>query len=195
MENLFRHLIKLPVDFFEKRHIGDIVSRFGSMEPIKVMLTEGLIASLIDGIMAITTLILMFVYNPTLAGIAVGAWLLYLGLRMTFYSPFRQAQEDAIVASAKEQTTFIETVRGITSLKLFGVEGERDGIWQNRYAEVINTTAKHSKLSIWFQSANVGYFWDRTYPAYLRCCENGTRWKQLYCRDDFRLHGLQTKLY
>ena len=156
--NLFRHLIKLPVDFFEKRHIGDIVSRFGSMEPIQNMLTEGLIASIIDGIMAITTLILMFVYSPTLAAIVLAAWLLYFGLRMAFYRPFRQAQEDAIIASAKEQSTFMETVRGITSLKLFGGEGERTTIWQNRYAEVINTTAKHSKLSIWFNSANAGIF-------------------------------------
>ena len=156
--NLFRHLIKLPVDFFEKRHIGDIVSRFGSMEPIKAMLTEGLISVLIDGLMAITTLILMFVYSPTLAAIALGAWLIYFALRMALYRPFRAAQEDAIVAQAKEQTTFIETVRGITSLKLFGGEGERESIWQNRYSEVINTNARTSKLAIWFQSANTGIF-------------------------------------
>ena len=156
--NLFRHLLKLPIDFFEKRHIGDIVSRFGSMEPIKAMLTEGLIASLIDGMMAITTLVLMFVYSHTLAAIALSAWVLYLALRMTFYRPFRQAQEDAIIARAKEQTTFMETVRGMTSLKLFGGESERTGMWQNRYADVINTNAKHSKLGIWFQSANTGIF-------------------------------------
>ena len=156
--NLFRHLLKLPIDFFEKRHIGDIVSRFGSMEPIKAMLTEGLIASLIDGMMAITTLVLMFVYSPTLAAIALGAWVLYFIVRMAFYRPFRAAQEEAIVSRAKEQTTFIETVRGITSLKLFGGESERENVWQNRYAETINATAKHSKLSIWFQSANAGIF-------------------------------------
>ncbi len=156
--NLFRHLIKLPINFFEKRHIGDIVSRFGSMEPIKAMLTEGLIASLIDGLMAITTLIMMFIYSPTLAAIAVGAWLIYFALRMAFYSPYRRAQEDAIISAAKENTTFIETLRGITSLKLFGGESERENIWQNRYAEVINTNAKATKLRVWFQSADVGIF-------------------------------------
>lgn len=156
--NLFRHLIRLPVDFFEKRHIGDIVSRFGSMEPIKVMLTEGLVASIIDGMMAIVTLILMYLYSPFLASIAVGAWLLYFLVRMAFYRPFRQAQEDAIVSKAKESTTFIETVRGITSLKLFGGEGERETFWQNKYADVINTGARAGKLGIWFQSANTVIF-------------------------------------
>ncbi|MEX0298666.1 MAG: peptidase domain-containing ABC transporter, partial [Kordiimonas sp.] len=158
VSNLFRHLLKLPIDFFEKRHIGDIVSRFGSMEPIKQMLTEGLISSLIDGIMATTTLILMFVYSPTLAAVALVAWFLYFALRMAVYRPFRAAQEDVIVSQAKEQTTFIETVRGMTSLKLFGGEGERETIWQNRYAEVINTNARAGKLGIWFQSANAGIF-------------------------------------
>lgn len=156
--NLFRHLIKLPVGFFETRHIGDIVSRFGSMEPIRQMLTTGLIASLIDGIMAITTLILMFVYSPALATIALVAWALYFIIRMAFYRPFRAAQEEAIIAGAKEQTTFIETVRGITSLKLFGGEDERENIWQNKFAATINADARTAKLGIWFQSANTVIF-------------------------------------
>jgi ATP-binding cassette subfamily B protein RaxB len=156
--NLFRHLIRLPVDFFEKRHIGDIVSRFGSMTPIKNMLTEGLIASIIDGVMALTTLTLMFIYSPTLAFIALTAWGLYFGLRMIAYRPLRSRQEDVIVAQAKEQTTFMESVRGITSLKLFGGEEERQRFWQNRYADTINENARLQKLNIWFSSANAGIF-------------------------------------
>ncbi|MCZ6526301.1 MAG: peptidase domain-containing ABC transporter [Gammaproteobacteria bacterium] len=156
--NLFRHLTRLPVDFFEKRHIGDIVSRFGSMEPIRSMITEGLIAGLIDGIMAITTLVMMFVYSPVLAAVAFGAWLLYFIVRLIFYKPYRSAQEDLIVSQAMENTTFIETVRGMTSLKLFGCENERENIWQNKFADVINSNAKLGKLSIWFQNANQGIF-------------------------------------
>jgi ATP-binding cassette subfamily B protein RaxB len=156
--NLFRHLLKLPVDFFEKRHIGDVVSRFGSMTPIKNMLTEGLIATIIDGLMALTTLVLMFVYSPTLAIVALVAWGLYFALRMIAYKPFRARQEDVIVAQAKEQTTFMESVRGITSLKLFGGEEERQRFWQSRYAETINQNARYQKLSIWFESANAGIF-------------------------------------
>ena len=156
--NLFRHLIKLPVGFFETRHIGDIVSRFGSMEPIRQMLTTGIIASLIDGIMAVSTLVLMFLYSPLLAGIALIAWSLYFIIRMAFYRPLRVAQEDAIIASAKEQSTFLETVRGITSLKLFGGEDERENIWQNKFANTINADARAAKLGIWFQSANTVIF-------------------------------------
>ncbi|WP_299555800.1 peptidase domain-containing ABC transporter [uncultured Tateyamaria sp.] len=156
--NLFRHLLHLPVDYFEKRHIGDIVSRFGSATPIKDMLTEGLIASVIDGAMALTTLTLMFVYSPVLATIALAAWTLYFALRMAFYKPFRARQEDVIVAHAKEQTTFMESVRGITSLKLFGGENDRQRFWQNHFADSINEDARFQKLSIWFESARTGIF-------------------------------------
>lgn len=154
VRNLFHHLLQLPVDYFEKRHIGDIVSRFGSMEPIRTMITEGFIAGLIDGIMAITTLVMMFVYSPFLAVIAFGAWLIYFILRLVFYKPYRSAQEDVIVSQAREKTTFIETVRGMTSVKLLACENDRENIWQNRFAEVINTNAKLGKLGIWFQSGN-----------------------------------------
>ncbi len=154
MGNLFRHLLRLPVDFFEKRHIGDIVSRFGSMAPIKAMLTEGLIASILDGVMAITTLVLMFVYSPALAFVALIAWAIYFALRMIAYRPLRARQEDLIVTQAKEQSTFIESLRSITSLKLFGGEAGRQQIWQNKFADTINDGARLQKLNIWFASAN-----------------------------------------
>jgi len=158
VSNLFHHLINLPIDYFEKRHIGDLVSRFGSMEPVRVMITEGLIAGVIDGIMAITTLVMMFVYSPTLAIIAFTAWTIYFLLRLIFYKPYRLAQENLIVSQAQENTNFIETVRGITSLKLFSSEKERENIWQSKYAEVINNSARLGKLDIWFQSANQAIF-------------------------------------
>jgi ATP-binding cassette, subfamily B, bacterial CvaB/MchF/RaxB len=158
VSNLFHHLINLPIDYFEKRHIGDMVSRFGSMEPVRVMITEGLIAGVIDGIMAITTLAMMFVYNSTLATIALAAWTIYFFLRIIFYKPYRSAQENLILSQALENTTFIETVRGITSVKLFASEKERENIWQSKYAEVINNSAKLGKLDIWFQTANQAIF-------------------------------------
>lgn len=156
--NLFQHLLRLPVVFFEKRHIGDIVSRFASTEPIQKMLTEGLIASLIDGLMAIVTLVLMYIYSPALASIALLAWLIYLSFRLALYQKFRSAQEGAIISRAQEQSTFMETVRSITSLKLFDGERERENFWQQKYADVINSNVKKEKYNIWFSGLNTGIF-------------------------------------
>ncbi len=156
--NLFRHLLRLPIEYFEKRHVGDILSRFDSVDPIKKMLTESLIGGLIDGVMAITTLVLMFIYSPLLAVIALFAWAIYLALRVITYRSFRACQEDLIISGAKERTTFIESVRGVTSLKLFGGEDQRYNFWQNRLADTINDNARLQKLNIWFESANIFIF-------------------------------------
>ena len=152
--NLFAHLIQLPADFFEKRHIGDIVSRFGSVGPIRSLFTEGLVATAIDGVMAIATLIMMFLYSPALGSIALVALILYLILRVASYPPLRQRSEDAIVFHAKEQSFFMETVRGVLSIKLFGRETDRKRLWQNRFADAVNADVRVHKLSIWFALGN-----------------------------------------
>ena len=152
--NLFAHLIQLPADFFEKRHMGDIVSRFGSVGPIRSMFTEGLVATVIDGVMAIATLILMFVYSAVLGSIVLVALTLYLVLRVATYPPLRERNEDAIVFHAREQSFFMETVRGILSIKLFGRETDRRRLWQNRFADAVNADVRVHKLGIWFALGN-----------------------------------------
>ena len=152
--NLFAHLIQLPADFFEKRHIGDIVSRFGSVGPIRSLFTEGLVATAIDGVMAISTLILMFVYSAVLGSIALVALTLYLILRIATYPPLRERNEDAIVSHAREQSFFMETVRGILSIKLFRRETDRRRLWQNRFADAVNADVRVHRLRIWFALGN-----------------------------------------
>ena len=152
--NLFAHLIRLRADFFEKRHMGDIVSRFGSVEPIRSLFTEGLVATAIDGVMAVATLVMMFIYSPVLASIALVALALYLVLRVVSYPPLRARSEDAIVYHAREQSFFMETVRGVQSIKLFGRETDRRRVWQNRFADAVNADVRVHKLGIWFTLGN-----------------------------------------
>ena len=152
--NLFAHLIQLRADFFEKRHMGDIVSRFGSLAPIRSLFTEGLVATVIDGVMAVATLVMMFIYSPVLASIALVALALYLVLRVVSYPPLRERSEDAIVYHAREQSFFMETVRGILSIKLFGRETDRRRVWQNRFADAVNADVRVQKLGIWFALGN-----------------------------------------
>lgn len=154
VSNLFGHLLRLPLQWYEKRHVGDILSRFSSTRPIRDLLTEGLVAALIDGLMAISTLLLIFVYSYQLGFIVVAALTGYLILRLALYQPLRQRNEDQIVAMAEEQSTFIESVRGIQSLKIFGHEAQRQSAWQNKYADVINSSVKVGKLRIGFDLAN-----------------------------------------
>jgi ATP-binding cassette subfamily B protein RaxB len=154
VSNLFRHLLRLPLQWYEKRHVGDILSRFSSTRPIRDLFTEGLVAAFIDGLMAVSTLILIFVYSTVLGTVVLGVSGLYLVLRLTLYQPLRQRIEEQIAATAHEQSVFIESVRGIQSIKIFGHEAERQSHWQNKYADVINSSVKVGKLKISFNAAN-----------------------------------------
>jgi ATP-binding cassette subfamily B protein RaxB len=151
---LFRHLIRLPLAWFEKRHVGDILSRFTSLEPIRNVLAEGVVAAGVDGLMAVATLAMMFLYSPALATIALAAFLLYGGLRLGLYRVFRERSEAAIQSRARENSTFIETLRAVQSLKLFNRESERESQWLNRYAEAVNANVRLGRAKIAFAAVN-----------------------------------------
>lgn len=152
--NLLRHLLRLPMNYFESRHIGDIVSRFGSLAQIRERITTGFVETFVDGVMAITVLIMMLIYSLKLTAVVVGAITLYTLVRLVLYRPLHQATEEMIQNSAKEQSNFLENIRGIQTIKLFGNEAQRQGIWQNRYAEVINSEIRLGRLNISFESFN-----------------------------------------
>ncbi len=152
--NLLRHLLRLPMNYFESRHIGDIVSRFGSLAQIRERITTGFVETLVDGVMAITVLIMMALYSLKLTAVVLGAIALYTIVRLALYRPLHQATEEMIQNSAKEQSNFLENIRGIQTIKLFGNESQRQGIWQNRYSDVINSEIRLGRLNISFDSFN-----------------------------------------
>ena len=152
--NLLRHLLRLPMSYFESRHIGDIVSRFGSLAQIRERITTGFVETLVDGVMAITVLVMMLLYSVKLTAVVVGAILIYTIIRLALYRSLHQATEEMIQSSAKEQSNFLENIRGIQAIKLFGNESQRQGIWQNCYAEVINSEIRLGRLNISFDSFN-----------------------------------------
>lgn len=152
--NLLRHLLRLPMSYFEKRHIGDLVSRFGSLAQVRERLTTGLVETVVDGVMSIAVLVMMLLYSVKLTLVVVAAILIYALLRLALYRPLHRATEESIQASAKEQTNFLENIRGIQTIKLFTSEPQRQSIWQNRYSEVINADIRLGKLKISFEAVN-----------------------------------------
>ena len=156
--NIARRLFRLPMDWFEKRHIGDILSRFQSIAPIQSMLTTGAVAALVDGIMASLTLVLMLWYSPLLASVALTAFALYAIVRVVSFSFEREAIEASIITGGKEQSTLIETLRGITTLRLFGREMLRHALWQSRLTDAVNADVRVARIGIWQSTANTLIF-------------------------------------
>lgn len=148
--SLFAHLLRLPAAFFEKRHLGDIVSRFGSLAAMQNTLTTAVIGAVLDGIMAMLALVILFLYSPTLTWVALLAVAAYALIRLAFYRPFRNATEERLVLAAKEQSHFLETLRAMLPLKLSGRESERRARWQHLLADVFNRDVRTEKLGIVF---------------------------------------------
>ena len=152
--NLFRHLIHLPLDFFEKRHIGDLIARFGSMDAIQKILTTGMVTALVDGVMAITTFIMMWLYAPYLALLVLAVVLIYTGIRLALFGPLRTLTEEEIVARAKEQSNFMESLRAVQTIKIFGKESDRQSLWKNCFADVANSRIRLGKFRVGYTGIN-----------------------------------------
>jgi ATP-binding cassette, subfamily B, bacterial CvaB/MchF/RaxB len=157
--NLIRHMLKLPADYFEKRHVGDIVSRLGSVKPIQEAITKGVISTIIDGLMACIAAAILFFYSVKLAFIVIAAVLLNMALSLALVPAMKRRMEETIQAEAKEQTHLIETVRAATTLKLLGLEAVREGSWRNLHVSTTNANIGLGKLQIsqtFIQSAIMG---------------------------------------
>jgi ATP-binding cassette, subfamily B, bacterial CvaB/MchF/RaxB len=158
VSNVFSHLVRLPVDFFEKRHLGDIVSRFGSVGAIQRTLTTSVIEAVLDGMMSVAALGMMLLYSPTLTAVVLVAVAAYALLRWAAYRPFRDASAERLIVAARENTHFLESLRAIVPLKLFGREQERRARWQNLLIEVQNRDVRTAKMGIAFSTANTFIF-------------------------------------
>ncbi|MBO9686125.1 MAG: peptidase domain-containing ABC transporter [Mitsuaria chitosanitabida] len=156
--NTFSHLLRLPVAFFEKRHLGDVTSRFGSVDAIQRTLTTAAIEAALDGLMGVAALAMMLMYSWRLTLVVVVAVALYAGVRWLSYRPLRDASAERLIVAAKEDTHFLETLRAITPLKLFGRDEERRARWQNLVVEVQNRDFRTARLGMVFGTASTLIF-------------------------------------
>jgi len=125
---------------------------------IQKTLTTSVIEAVLDGIMGVAALAMMLLYSPKLAAVTVGATVVYGLMRWAAYHPFRQAALERLIVSARENTHFLETLRAIAPLKLFGREQERRARWQNLLVEMQNRDVRTAKMNIGFSTANTFVF-------------------------------------
>lgn len=154
MGNVFAHALRLPLDFFEKRHLGDITSRMASVQAIQRTLTTSFVEAIIDGLMAVVTLGLMLVYSWKLALVTLLAVALYLGIRALAYRPVRDRTEQQLVAGAKQQSHLLESLRGMQSLKVAGEEPQRRATYENLMVDTVNQEVRLARMGLGFNGAS-----------------------------------------
>lgn len=152
--NVCRHLLRLPLQWFSRRHPGDVLSRFGSLNQLKDFLCSGLVEVVIDGAMVAGTLSLMWLYSPSLTLVTLLAVVVYVALRCVLHQRFRRHNEEVLQAAALENSNFLENLRAIQGIRLHGKEAERLGLWQNLHADLINAGVRVQNLGTGLRLAN-----------------------------------------
>jgi ATP-binding cassette, subfamily B, bacterial CvaB/MchF/RaxB len=153
--NVFAHLVRLPLDFFEKRHIGHILASFGSVGVIQRTLTTQFAQTAVDGLMTIGTLAMMLAYSPRLAAVSMASLGVYALLRRALFRAQREASAEQIVHAARQQTHLIETVGGIQSVRLFGKADVRRAGWLNMLADQFNADLRVQRLTLVHDTARL----------------------------------------
>lgn len=145
---LVRHLLSLPLDWFQKRHLGDMVSRFRSLQPVQALFTQGVVTVVVDGVMAVTTGVMMFLYSPRLAWIVCASVGLFLVSQLLLYPSIRRRTMEFILSSALRDSRFMELARAVQGIKVFGREAERHGNWLHHEAQATNANIATGRLEI-----------------------------------------------
>jgi ATP-binding cassette subfamily B protein RaxB len=152
--SLFGHMVRLPARYFESRHLGDVLSRFGSQETILQALTTDLVEVILDGLMSMVTLGVMFIYAPGLAMLVLAGALLYAVLRAASYASLRNASAEAIVWGARRDSHLLETLRGMKTIKLFNAQAARQAHWLGLLVHTVNRQVATQKLGLLFRTVN-----------------------------------------
>ncbi len=148
--NVFAHLMRLPVAWFEKRHAGDVWSRFAAVQTMQKTLTTHFVEALLDGLLVVATLVMMAFYSLTLTAIVLAAVGAYALLRWAFFSPLRQATEETLVHEAQQASHFLESLRAVQSIKLFNRQADRQARFMNRVVDAMNAGIATRKLELMF---------------------------------------------
>ena len=152
--NVFAHLMRLPMAWFEKRHTGDVMSRFGAIQHIQQTLTTHFIEAVLDGLLVVVTLAMMALYSAILTAIVLASVALYALLRWTLFRALRNATEEEIVQDARRATHFLESLAGVQAIKLFNRRADRQARFANIVVEGVNATVAVRRLELLLQASH-----------------------------------------
>ncbi|KST67546.1 peptidase domain-containing ABC transporter [Mastigocoleus testarum] len=153
---LFRHLMRLPLAYFESRRVGDTVARVQELEQIRQFLTGTALTVVLDSIFAVVYLALMFYYNLSLTVVALAVLPLFATLTLIATPILRNWLNQTFNRSADSQSFLVETVTGIHSVKAHAAEPIARDRWEGLFARFVRTGFKASTTSN--ISSNIGDF-------------------------------------
>jgi ATP-binding cassette subfamily B protein len=144
---LFRHLMRLPLNYFESRRVGDTVARAQELENIRQFLTGTALTVILDSVFSVIYLALMFFYSVPLTWVALAVIPLFAGLNLVATPILRHWLNETFNCGADNQSFLVETVTGIHAVKAHAAERKSRRRWEGLFARYIRTSFKASTTS------------------------------------------------
>ena len=152
--NVIKHLLKLPLSFFEKRHKGDIQSKFQAVEHLQKKIGADFINTVLNGLMIIINIMVMAIYSLKLTGIVFFTLILFLLIRYISYSFLKKQTELSVHEHARANSLFLETIQAMMPIKSFLKEHIRFNLWKNSYVDALNADVKIARINVAYTVAN-----------------------------------------
>lgn len=153
---VFRHLMQLPLAYFESRRVGDTAARVQELENIRQFLTGTALTVVLDSLFVVMYLALMFYYSVPLTLVALAVIPLFAALILVSTPILRNWLNESFNRSADSQSFLVETVTGIHAVKAHGAERTSRDRWEGLFARYVRTNFKASTASK--ISSNIGSF-------------------------------------
>jgi subfamily B ATP-binding cassette protein HlyB/CyaB len=146
---LYRHLLNLPLSYFESRRVGDSVARVRELDTIREFLTSSSVTLIIDLLFTAVFLAVMWFYSPYLFGIVVGAIVFYAVICVVITPPLRKRVEERFQKGAQSQSFLVESITGVQTLKAAAVEPQMQTRWEQLLASYVRAGFRAAQLNIW----------------------------------------------
>ena len=144
---LFKHLLALPLRYFEVRRVGDTVARVRELENIRHFLTGAPLTSVLDVMFMVVFIAVMFFYSTTLTLVALAALPLFAGLSVLVTPMLRHRLDERFNRGADAQSYLVEAVSGVQTVKSFALEPASQKKWEGLLSNYIRASFKTYQLS------------------------------------------------
>jgi subfamily B ATP-binding cassette protein HlyB/CyaB len=146
---IFKHLLRLPLAYFESRRVGDSVARVRELESIRQFITGSSITLVLDLLFCAVFLGVMFVYSATLAFVVIAALPLYALLSIVTTPAFRRRLDEKFRRGAENQAFLVESVTGVETIKAMAVEPQMQNRWEEQLAGYVGASFAAAQIGNW----------------------------------------------
>lgn len=152
MSNMVKHLLHLPVQFFEGRKPSAILSRVASVQNIERESSSKIVVTIVDACMALLIVVIMLFYSVKLTLVVAAFSIFYMISAIVYYRKNSEIEKEVALNATEESVSLIEAISAVQTTKLYGKENQQLEEWQKTFTDSLNVKIKSANVSILFST-------------------------------------------